>query len=123
MRVRPSLLLLLATLAGCATREASPTQPALGPPSIEVASTEVRPYLARLVWTVTSGGQPSFAVQRRHADDPWKNWGSFSTDWERRITLEDASVQPGESYTYRVRLGVAPLAYGGEVTILVPTSL
>jgi hypothetical protein len=88
---------------------------------LSVASVDVRAGVARIVWRVREGVSGTFLVQRRLEAAPWKGLAHLPVDPASRLTLEDASVQPGASYAYRVRIAVEPEAiYSGDVTIEVP---
>ncbi len=118
--MRVALLLSLVLLAGCSQ---DPTAPGASDSSVElaVASVDVRPGVARIVWSVREGVSGTFLVQRRLEGAPWKGLAHVPVDGESRLTLEDASIQPGAGYGYRVRIAVEPVpVYSGDVTIEVP---
>lgn len=118
--MRAAIALLMLLVPGCSREIAAPPAP---PPAaaVTVVSAEARPYAATVVWRVEHGGSAPYLVQRRHDDDPWKGLAWLATDAQGRLVLEDATVQPGEPYTYRVRVVADDEpAFAGEVAVQVP---
>ena len=113
------VMLSSAMTLGCAQDILAPFRP-LPATSITVASADVRPYHATIVWRVENGSTAPYPIERRHAADPWKRLTHLSVEGGL-LVLEDLAVLPGESYTYRVRLGRdAASGAVGEVTVNVP---
>ena len=106
--------------AACA-RDLPLAPPIASAPTAEFAGSEVTAGLARIRWSVSAGAGFRFQVHRRLDTMPWKPMVTLSTDARGRMVLEDPSVQPGQTYSYRVRLaGDTSDSFSGEVTIDVP---
>jgi hypothetical protein len=116
------LAALLLGVAACATQDPGPVAPFVRPsPGVTLAGAEVVPYLARITWDVTDGTGVEFEIDRQLDTRPWKDLTTITTNIEGRMVLEDPSVQPGQTYHYRVRaVGVTTETFQGEVTIVVP---
>ena len=113
------MMLLAATALGCST---DPLAPFRAPPdvSISVQSAIARPYHATIIWRVENGSTAPYQIERRNGTEPWKRLTHLSVS-DGRLVLEDISVQPGQHYTYRVRIETASTSVAvGEVTIDVP---
>jgi len=118
--MRVAMLLLLAALAGCAR---GPTTPAGagGLVSVDVVSADVRAGTAHLVWSARPGVAGTLLIQRRLGDAPWKGLAHVAVRDDGLIVLDDATVQPGARYGYRVRVAESPAPrFAGEVSIEVP---
>ena len=112
-------MVLLATVPGCSVDPLAPFQ---APPavSISVQSAIARPYHATIIWGVENGSTAPYLIERRNGTEPWKRLTHLSVS-EGRLVLEDISVQPGQRYTYRVRIETATTSVvAGEVSIVVP---
>ena len=122
MRGRWLLLAALLPVAACSKQESVVTAPPIAPaPIVELVGTEVSPGFARITWQVTYGTGKTFHIDRRLNDKPWKHVFVQTTNVEGGLILDDASVQPGQTYSYRVLPeGAAPDAFQGAVTIVVP---
>ena len=119
MRLVPSLF-LLAALAGCGSDPTSPTDPG-AVISVTVVSAESQANTARILWQVQAVVPTDFLVQRRLGAAPWKGLAHLQPDAAGRLVLEDASVQPGASYAYRVRFVEGERSrFAGEVALDVP---
>lgn len=113
------LLGLCATAPGCSGNVLAPFR---APPevSISVESAVARVHHATIVWRVENGSAAPYGIERRNGDEPWKRLTSRSVEGGR-IVLEDPSVQPGQRYSYRLRLGSeATSGTAGEVTLQIP---
>jgi len=118
--MRLALALLMTAIVGCSRGATDPVEPG-ALVSISVASVDVRSSTARVVWELRPGIAATLLVQRRLEGAPWKGLAQLPLDANARLVLEDSSVQPGASYSYRVRLAEGtPPVFGGEVAIEVP---
>jgi hypothetical protein len=118
-RVVLLVMLSSAMTLGCAQGILSPFRP-FPATAITVASTDVRPYHATIIWRVANGSTAPYPIERRNAAEPWKHLTHLYVEGGL-LVLEDLGVLPGQSYTYRVRLGRdAASAAVGEVTVNVP---
>lgn len=90
---------------------------------VAVLSADAEQGSARIVWRIQPHTSAPIPAQRRLGDGPWKEFGSLTAVGDGDLLLEDDSVQPGASYTYRLQLpaGATPV-YAGEVLIEVPGS-
>lgn len=117
------LMLAAVLVAGCGAAESVVTPVPIAPaPTVELVSTEVVPYFARITWQVTNGTGATFQIDRQLNDRPWKRRVFVqTTNIDGLMVLEDTSVQPGQTYHYRVLAeGAAPEGFQGEATIVVP---
>ena len=113
------IALFSATTVGCSVDVLAPFR---APPdvSISVESARARPYHATIVWNVEHASTAPYLIERRYALEPWKPLTHLYVE-SGRISLEDLSVQPGATYSYRVRIGRDKgAAAAGEVTVQVP---
>lgn len=102
----PAILLFSLAAVGCAASPTEPLPPAshATPIVVEVERTSVSTGSVRIDWKVSGGTGLEFVVERRHADRPWKVVALLRPDGIGRMTLEDESVMPGETYSFGVRL-------------------
>lgn len=121
MRRIARLAALFLGILGCEAGD-HPAAPFIRPaPAVALVRAEVAPGLARITWAATDGSGLEFEIQRRLDGFPWKRMVTLVADVEGLIVLEDPSVQPGQTYSYRVRAaGVTTETFQGEVTIVVP---
>jgi uncharacterized lipoprotein YbaY len=119
--MRPAaLFLLLAALVGCGTEPTSPPKPGTLI-AVTVVSADLRANTAHIVWQVRPIVPTNYLIQRRLADAPWKGLAQVQPDAAGRLAVDDASVQPGASYAYRVRvLEGEKIRFTGEVALDVP---
>lgn len=112
----------LLAAAACSQEQPVAVAPPIAPsPTVELAGSEVSAGFARIIWNVKDGTGHRFQIYRRLDSKPWKSMLTLTTDALGRMVLEDPSVQPGQTYSYRVRaIGVTTETYSGEVTIVVP---
>ncbi len=113
------IALLSAATLGCSADVLAPFR---APPevSISLESAIARPYHATIVWNVENASTAPYPIDRRYALEPWKRLTQRYVE-RGRLALEDVSVQPGATYSYRVRLGRdKAAATAGEVTVQVP---
>lgn len=89
--------------------------------ALTLLSSEAYPDHVSLVWQAPR--QMRATVQRSEGSGAWQILADVSTDGEYRLTYDDRSVTPGDTYTYRLSYsdGTAP-AYSPESTVLVPRS-
>ena len=112
-------MVLAATSLGCSVDPLAPFQ---APPEVSIAvqSAIARPYHATIIWSVENGSTAPYLIERRNGTEPWKRLTHLSIT-DGRLVLEDISVQPGQRYSYRVRIETAATSIAvGEVTVDVP---
>ena len=117
------LMMAALVVAGCGAAGSVVTPVPIAPaPTVTLLSTEVVPYFARITWQVTNGTGKTFQIDRQLNDRPWKRRIFVeTTNVDGVMVLGDPSVQPGQTYRYRVLAeGDAPDAFQGATTIVVP---
>ena len=117
------LMVAAVVVAGCGAAGSVVTPPPIAPsPTVELVSATAVPYFARITWQVTNGTGKTFQIDRQLNDRPWKRQVFVqTTNVEGALILDDPSVQPGQTYHYRVLAeGASPDAFQGAVTIVVP---
>lgn len=122
MRVLVLGAVLWLVAGSCSPDEPVVTAPPIAPaPVVTWAASEVTAGFARITWNVEHGTGKPFEIHRRLASKPWKNMFRLTTNVLGSMVLDDPSVQPGQTYTYRVRAaGDSTAIWQGEVTIVVP---
>ncbi len=95
------------------------TRPA--PPAVEVTPEETTFERVRLHWRIEGAANCAIGVERSRAGGNWLHVGDVTSDALGHLDFEDASIEPGATYRYRVsfRLEGTPFLMG-EVEVRVP---
>lgn len=89
------------------------------PALASLVSAVADPGSVRIEWSVDAPGEVT--IERAGVDGAWEALGSALADGAGRVVWQDASVEPGGRYGYRLALGAGGGSpYGGEVWVDVP---
>jgi len=95
---------------------------AVTPTLAAVVSAEAADGRVRLRWHVS--GEGFVTVQRRTLEAPWADVGRFEPDGEGYVVMEDADVETGASYGYRLAWTTdGHDIFAGEIWVEVPSHL
>jgi len=92
------------------------------PTLASLVSARAEPDRVVLIWEVSFGDGAPVTIERREGTGEWTALARRAPEANGRIELEDATVSPGLSYTYRLRVsaGGTDLLLG-ETTVQVPS--
>ncbi len=99
-----------------------------GPPSVPKAPTQLTAASPAgtkviLAWKDQSSNEQGFEIERRSGSEPFKN---ISYAIANVVTVDDRTVSPGNTYTYRIRAyntaGVSAYSNEASATVTMPAS-
>jgi|GEM_PF-6719451 len=72
------------------------------PALVALLHAEASPQRVRLVWAGVNAGALAAAVERRTEAEDWRALGAARPDGPERLAFDDAAVEPGVRYAYRL---------------------